>query len=259
MKPRDSRIPVIAAAVVLLLLEIVSRSVRTDAVWVPMIETILTRMIGALVFVPLIRRMGYPVLGRPDAHPGPRETGVLAAAWIVALNNLPAIGLLSGNARVTASMPVILLFIAECAAVGCFEELAFRGFLLPFCLERMRGRSRAVFRAALVSSLIFGAVHLVNLLSGASFGAVLMQIGYSFLIGGMCAAVLVASGSVWMCAAVHAVYNFCGTLLSRFGEGIRWDALTVALTVVLGLAAAVFLLWFLWNAEDRGNLTGKTE
>lgn len=259
MKPRDSRIPVLAAAVLLLILEIVSRSVQTDAVWVPMIETILTRMVGALVFIPLIRRMGYPVLGGPNARSGPMKTGVIAAAWIVALNNLPAVGLLTGNARVTAPVTVIFLFIVECAAVGCFEELAFRGFLLPFCLERMKGRSRAVFRAALVSSLIFGAVHLVNLLSGASFGAVLMQIGYSFLIGGMCAAVLVASGSVWMCAAVHAVYNFCGTLLSRFGEGIRWDTLTVVLTVLIGLFAAVFLLWFLWTAEDRGNLTGKNE
>jgi membrane protease YdiL (CAAX protease family) len=259
VKPRDFRIPVIGAAVLILILEIVSRSVPTDAVWVPMLETILTRLVGAVVFVPLIRRMGYRTLGRAQRHPDPLGTGVLAAAWIVALNNLPAVGFLTGNARVTAGGGVIALFAVECAAVGCFEELAFRGFLLPFCLERMRGRSRAVFRAALVSSLIFGAVHLVNLLSGASFGAVLMQIGYSFLIGGMCAAVLVASGSVWMCAAVHAVYNFCGTLLSRFGEGIRWDALTVALTVVLGLAAAVFLLWFLWNAEDRGSLTGKTE
>ena len=64
---------------------------------------------------------------------------------------------------------------------------------------------------------------------------------------------------MWTCAAVHAVYNFCGTLLSRFGEGIRWDPVTVVLTVVLGLAAAVFLLWFLWTAEDRGTLTGKNE
>ena len=188
-----------------------------------------------------------------------KRIAVIGAAFVVAVNNLPASGLLTGKAHVTAGWPVILLFAVECAVVGVFEELAFRGFLLPYCLEKTKGKTRPVFRAALISSAVFGAVHLVNLFSGASPGEVLMQIGYSFLIGGLCAAVLVACGSVWVCAAVHAVYNFCGTLLSRFGEGIRWDVPTVVLTVILGLAAALLVLRFLWRERDVSRLLPENE
>lgn len=251
MDKRSRQIPFAAALVLLLLLEIGGRVIRVDAVWFPMAETILTRLIGALVFLPLIRRMGYPVLGGIRKPLSPFALPVILAAWIVAVNNLPAVGLLSGNARVSAGEPVILLFALECAAVGCFEELAFRGFLLPYCAERMKQRKKAAFLAALLSSAVFGAVHLVNLFAGGSPGAVAMQIGYSFLIGGLCAAVLLASESVWLCAAVHAVYNFCGTILSRFGEGLRWDSLTVALTVGIGAVAGVLILCYLLRADGE--------
>ena len=103
----------------------------------------------------------------------------------------------------------------------------------------------------LAQHAVFALVHLVNLFAGASPAAVLMQIGYSFLIGGLCAAVLVASGSVWMWTAVHAVYNFCGTILSRFGEGVRWDNLTVGLTVGIGLAAGIFIFCYLLRADGE--------
>ena len=58
------------------------------------------------------------------------------------------------------------------------------------------------------------------------------------------------SGSVWLCAAVHAVYNFCGTILSRFGEGVRWDPLTVGLTVGIGAAAGILILIYLLRADE---------
>ncbi len=247
MKTRD-KILFFAAVTVLVLCEIAGRILHPDAVWFPMAETILTRLIGAAVFVFLIRRMGYRVLGRPVLH-GDRYVPLLAL--LVALNNLPWIGLVTGRAKIEASSLLLALFAVECIAVGLFEELAFRGFLLPYCLTLTRGRPHFVLLAAFLSSAVFALVHLVNLFSGGSPGAVIMQIGYSFLIGGMCACVLVASRSVWLCAAIHAVYNFCGTVVPRLGEGNGWDPVTVTLTVLLGLAAAFFLVRFLWRTDER--------
>ena len=76
-----------------------------------------------------------------------------------------------------------------------------------------------------------------------------MQIGYSFLIGGMCACVLLATGNVWICAGIHAVYNFCGTILSRFGEGIRWDTVTVAETAVVGVIVSAVMVMYLLKSD----------
>ena len=248
MKGRDLRFLIVGAAVLLAAAEIAGRLIQTDAVWFPMAETTLTRAVGALVFVLLIRRMGYRVFrrGKPDSAAG---IVIPALAALVAVNNFPIVGILSGNARITAGGWTILLFAAECAAVGCFEELAFRGFLLPYCAERTKGKKHAALPAAFVSSAVFGLVHVVNLFSGASPGEVVMQIGYSFLIGGLCACVLLAAGNVWVCAAVHAVYNFCGTVLSRFGEGIRWDVLTVVGTAAVGVLVTLVMLRYLWKND----------
>ena len=229
-----------AAVTVLVFCELAGRVLRPDAAWFPMAETILTRLIGAAVFVVLIRRMGYRTLGVPDLS---RRPVIPLLALLVAVNNLPWIGLFTGRARIDASPGRILLFIGECLAVGLFEELAFRGFLMPYCLSRLRGRPHAVFLAALISSALFGLVHLVNLL-----------IGYSFLVGGMCACVLVASRSVWLCAAIHAVYNFCGTVVPRLGSGNGWDPVTIAVTVLLGFFTAVLLVRFLRQTEDDADL-----
>ena len=71
----------------------------------------------------------------------------------------------------------------------------------------------------------------------------------------MCACVLVASRSVWLCATIHAVYNFCGTVVPRLGEGNGWDPVTVTVTILLGLLTAVLLVRFLLRqTEDDADL-----
>jgi membrane protease YdiL (CAAX protease family) len=249
MKDRKLHVAVGAAVVLLLAAELAGRLYQSESVLFPMAETVLTRLIGALVFVLLIRRMGYRVFRRAGRNSAD-AVWIPVLAALVALNNFPVIGIFSGNARITAGPGVIALFAAECAAVGCFEELAFRGFLLPYCAEALKGKARAALPAAFVSSAVFGLVHLVNLFSGVSPGAVLMQIGYSFLIGGMCACVLLATGNVWICAGIHAVYNFCGTILSRYGEGIRWDTVTVAETAVVGVIVSAVMVMYLLKSDS---------
>jgi hypothetical protein len=82
------------------------------------------------------------------------------------------------------------------------------------------------------------------LLSGAGAGGVFLQVGYSFLIGGMCAIVLLYTRCIWLCIALHAIYDFCGFMIPTLGEGIIWDTATVAITSILGVFALVFMvLW----------------
>ena len=97
--------------------------------------------------------------------------------------------------------------------------------------------------------MIFSLIHLVNLFDGASPGAVLMQIGYTFLVGGMCAVVLVASKSVWICVAVHAVYNFCGTIVPRLGETQGWDTPTIIVTTVLASCTCILYVRYLFRSD----------
>ena len=110
------------------------------------------------------------------------------------------------------------------------------------------------FIILLISSSAFGAVHLLNIFAGAGIGGVLLQVGYSFLIGGMCAIVLLYTRCIWICVALHAIYDFCGYLVPTLGDGIIWDPITVIITTILGLFALIFMtVWLLRINPDRVN------
>ena len=129
-----------------------------------------------------------------------------------------------------------------CLCVGLFEEIAFRGCVLMLFLKKRTHSKLSVFMAIFWSSVVFGAVHLVNIFTS-SPGAVILQIGYSALIGGLCSLVLLETGSVWACVLVHAVYNFSGGIVPRLGEGTIWTAPEVALTAALAVIVIVYCVW----------------
>ncbi|HEV2677125.1 MAG TPA: CPBP family intramembrane glutamic endopeptidase [Aliidongia sp.] len=89
-------------------------------------------------------------------------------------------------------------------AVGFGEEGLFRGILMDMLgLDRPR-------RAIVVSSLLFGAIHLAGLLSPIDYRLVLAQsvsvVGLGMILG----AVRIRAASIWPGLIVHAVLDFCG-------------------------------------------------
>lgn len=167
-------------------------------------------------------------------------------ALCVAVNNLPIVALARGTAGVSASADLVALFALQCLFVAAFEELCFRGIVFPLLLQRFGAARKGRLAAAVVSSALFGALHFLNLLSGAPLGAVALQAGYSFLIGGMLAALLFSGGSVLLCALAHACYNFCGLIVPTLGFGefhAVWNPPEIALTAAVGILVAVLIVW----------------
>jgi membrane protease YdiL (CAAX protease family) len=98
------------------------------------------------------------------------------------------------------------------------------------------------FISIALSSVVFGLVHLLNLLES-SPAAVLMQIGYSALIGAMCAVVLMKTANIWLCVLLHALFDFCGAIVPTLGQGRIWDPFTVILTVVVAVLVTVYFVF----------------
>ena len=94
--------------------------------------------------------------------------------------------------------------------VGFLEELIFRGFLF----EALRKKNLKI--AVIVSSLTFGAGHIINLFngSGMSLNRVLVQIVMAILIGFLFAIVYLRSGSLIPCILSHQAVN----ILSAFAN-----------------------------------------
>ena len=215
------------------------RSLISDDDYRPAIlNTLVMDALGSVVFVCMTIYMGYRVWGLKK--PWMRSLLFGLPALAVAVNNAPIIGLATGNAYITDPAGGVLIMLAYCLAIGTFEEFAFRGLFFMMILEDRRKSTKQIFWTTAISSAVFGLVHLVNLAVGAGPGATLLQVGYSFLIGGMCAIVLLKTGSIWYCVLLHTVYDIGGTIL-YVGGGVRWDAVTVTITAVLGVAVAVFM------------------
>ena len=215
------------------------RSLISDDDYRPAIlNTLVMDALGSVVFVCMTIYMGYRVWG--IKKPWMRSLLFGLPALAVAVNNAPIIGLATGNAYITDSVGGVLIMLVYCLAIGTFEEFAFRGLFFMMILEDRRKSTKQIFWTTAISSAVFGLVHLVNLAVGAGPGATLLQVGYSFLIGGMCAIVLLKTGSIWYCVLLHTVYDIGGTIL-YVGGGVRWDAVTVTITAVLGVAVAVFM------------------
>lgn len=199
-----------------------------------------TRGVGAVVFFAILLSMGYQVLN-PIRKPFGKALLFCIPAFLVAVNNMPILPLIRGDVSFVRGEPwYVLWFVLECLAIGLFEEAAFRGVALLFLAEKRRRTRKGLFVSIILSSAVFGVIHLANILAGASPGAVILQIGYSFLIGAMCSVVLFKTANIWICVLLHAVYDFGGNLTPTLATGARWDTATVILTAVLAVATTAF-------------------
>lgn len=204
-----------------------------------MLDTTVMDLLGSVVFVCMTAYMGYRVFN-PVQKPFWKSVLFLLPALAVAINNFPLIGLATGKATLTDPPMGVVMVVLYCLAVGMFEEFAFRGLFYLMVLDGRYKTRKQIFWTTAGCCAVFGLVHLVNLAVGAGVGPTLLQVGYSFLIGGMCSIVLLKTANIWMCVLLHTVYDVGGTIL-YLGQGKRWDAVTVTVTAVLGVIVAVFM------------------
>jgi membrane protease YdiL (CAAX protease family) len=177
---------------------------------------------------------------------------VVLPCFAVAINNFPFLSVVMKEITFSANAIDVILYAIFCFSVGFFEEAAFRGCVFSLILDHKKPDRWSVLKASVISSAVFGIVHIVNLFAGASLGSVILQIGYSFLIGALCSVVLVKTSNIWCCVILHAVYNFAGGVLSEFGSGRIWTAPTVVLTVVVAVLVTVYtvVLWYNIKKEE---------
>ncbi len=218
--------------------------------------SLVTRVIGAFLCLLLIFYCSYQNILKVNLKSLPRAILFTLPCWLIAFNNFPIISYFSGNAYISASGTDIMFYFLECLCVGLFEELAFRGCIFMMVLQKRRNNVKDIFWAIVISSIIFGVIHLVNIFAGANPLGVILQVGYSFLIGGMCSVVLMKTGSIWHCVLIHAVYNFCGGVVPECGGGNLWDTPTIIITVIVSIAVAAYIIFSLVRIDTSklGNI-----
>ncbi len=141
----------------------------------------------------------------------------------------------------------IFSFFLSMALVGVAEEFIFRGVIAQSLLERFGTGRAGVWKACLLSGLLFGAAHLTNLLSSAPFG-VLMQCVFAASLGTLLAAVYFRTGNIWVTVFIHAAMDITSMLVGGLygtqsvADSISTYDITMLASVAVYLIPTAFLL-----------------
>ncbi|MDO9629402.1 MAG: type II CAAX endopeptidase family protein [Acholeplasmataceae bacterium] len=196
------------------------------------------RFLGGTAFVVMLISFGYSsILSFKNVK---KSLLIMIPAFIISINNFPIIAYLSGRTTLTEPIYRVYLFLIECLSVGFFEEILFRGIILMFLVKKLEHVKNGLLISIVLSSLMFGFIHILNLYSGASVSSTFLQIGYSFLIGMMWAVMFLKTGNLWLVMLLHATFNFFGQVMFYLGrvDG-RYDIYTIGITALFaGIAAA---------------------
>ena len=247
----------VVLAVLMLVAELLNMRLAYNSIEYDLVYNIITRAIGATMCMIL---MSYCSFTRLFSSFGKLKNILLVLpCCLIAINNFPFIPMATGALKLDTKWYLILLFALQCLLVGMFEETAFRGCVFMLLLEKKHNTIKDVFYSIVMSSFIFGAIHIVNLFVGAGIVSVVLQLGYSFLIGSMCAVVLLVTKKIWLPIFIHAVFNFAGGLVPTLGVGEIWDTPTIILTVIVSVAVAVYTvtLFFKRGVSDAEELLKK--
>ena len=167
----------------------------------------------AAIIYTLIRHKNLSAIGFRRPEPGSiRKLLYCFPLLIIALSAFAAgVDFEKGGGFLLAN-----LFLALC--VGLTEEIYFRGIICNLWLEK------GVKKAVLISAVLFGICHLMNVLGGAGLAETILQIFFALAYGVAFALVFIVSKSIWPCIALHAFHDAC-SFLSRDGSA-RANVLT---------------------------------
>ena len=158
---------------------------------------------------------------------------------------LPFLLLLSVNlwngAAIRTGVLESVLFAVTMLCVGFLEEVIFRGLLF-----RALCRQGNLRLAILISSVTFGAGHIVNLLGGRELVATLLQTVYATAIVFLFTMVFYRGKSLWPCIVIHGLFNtlsLVGVEYVREGDRLR------AVCALCAISFA-YALWIVRRVPD---------
>lgn len=168
-----------------------------------------------------------------------KSSVLLLPFYLVCLNNIPFVSVMTKNSSFIINGSFAIYFFL-CLSVAIFEELVFRGLVVD-CLDYTSIKNND-FLKIIISSIIFSLCHIVNAFS-LNLGVMLMQIGYTFLIGAMCCFSYFISRSLLLPVILHFIFDL-GGLMTEYGivSGNIWDKASILVTAILAVITVIYAL-----------------
>ncbi|MDI6022368.1 CPBP family intramembrane metalloprotease [Leucobacter sp. UT-8R-CII-1-4] len=207
------------------------------------VGTALPIVLGALLLIAFAASLRW----LPDVFGRQPVTGAgwmwIAVAIVLVTNVLRFATIDYGKAG--ASIVAAWLFAG--LAIGLAEELLTRGFVVRF----MRNAGYREVSVALVSALLFAAMHVGNMLSGQSLFATLLQLAYTFAFGLCMYLALRVTGSLIWPVLLHASTDPSVYLLTQY-PGDSSLAKIAELGNVPVILVGIVLIFFVRGSQGDG-------
>lgn len=125
---------------------------------------------------------------------------------------------------------------------GIVEEMIFRGAVVNASFARHGVSERGMRSALAVSALLFGGMHLTNVVAGVAPTQAIGQAAYTCALGFVLAAVYVRTRNLLSVSLFHGGMDLIGLMMMAFGYGgDLGNGLTVDGGILFALIAALFL------------------
>lgn len=247
----------VALCALMLVFEVIDIPFVRNKTYNRLLNNVLPPFLGGIAVCLLVCSGGYKVFGKP------KNLLYLIPCLIIAIDNFPFAAYFADKMTLVYTKPLhFLLFILYCLSVGLFEELIFRVIIFSFLADLFSKDKKGFLKTFVLSSVIFGIVHLMNILSGASVPATLLQVVYTTLTGGLFAFAFIKTQNVLFAAFIHALYNFCGLLFTTdlgLGNGSVLDVPTVVTMAIVCVLTGIFVLYkvITYTDDEREELYAK--
>lgn len=113
--------------------------------------------------------------------------------------------------RILRPWYLIAVFVICMVLVGITEELLCRGVLAELLLRKYGATKQGVWKAVVISGVLFGMAHLTNLIGVKPVG-VLVQCVIAGMMGMAFAAIYFRTGCIWVTVFLHAFVDICALI-----------------------------------------------
>lgn len=144
-------------------------------------------------------------------------------------------------------MPGVATFlIALCA--GIYEETAFRAIPVSILMKN-RPTDRRIILAVIITSVIFGGVHMMNISAGVKVSIAAYQSVQAMIIGAMFTAFYLRTGSIVLPMVFHFLHDIAATMIPAQSTGAMLQQTIATSTLIIDIiimiseiAATIYLL-----------------
>lgn len=137
------------------------------------------------------------------------------------------------------ALPMIIMFLVFALSVGLYEEIVFRGLIFGLFRKYFGESKKGIYTSVLLSALIFGCVHFLNLIvyPGLIITTIAQVISASF-VGVLFAVIYFRTENLLPCIILHTIFDFAGYFWFSFAKDID-KMMNVANTTDTNIGAGI--------------------